>query len=78
MNKNCLEIISCNKKKLNIGNNKVIAKMNICKSLIKMLDKLSFGKKPPEDTLEKARLTESKSLKSIKLYKNITKIVEIK
>ena len=43
-----------------------------------MLDKLSFGKKPPEDTLEKARLTESKSLKSIKLYKNITKIVEIK
>ena len=69
---------SYNKKKLNIGNNKVIEKTNICKLFIRIFDKLSLGTNPPEDILVKARLTESRSLKSVKLYKNITKIVEEK
>ena len=32
LNENFLDIISYNKKKLNIGNNKVIDKISICKS----------------------------------------------
>jgi hypothetical protein len=71
-------MISCNKKKFNIGNNKVAEKTNICKLFIRIFDKLSPGINPPEDKLVKARLTESRSLKSVKLYKNITKIVEEK
>ena len=43
-----------------------------------MLDKLLFGINPPEDILVKAKLKESRSLKPTKLYKKITKIVEIK
>ena len=69
---------SYNKKKLNIGNNKVIEKRNVWKLLVNILDKLSLGINPPEDMLVKARLTESRSLKSVKLYKNIAKIVEEK
>ena len=40
-----------------------------------MLDKLSFGMKPPDDIVVKDRLTESSSLRSIRLYKKIIKIV---
>tara|TARA_B100000745_G_C19917015_1_gene308009 strand:- start:67 stop:210 length:144 start_codon:yes stop_codon:yes gene_type:complete len=43
-----------------------------------ILDKLSVGKKPPEDIVVKARLNASKSLILIKLYKKITKTVEKK
>ena len=71
-------MISCNKKKFNIGNNKVVEKTNICKLFIRIFDKLPSGINPPEDMLVKARLTESRSLKSVKLYKNITKIVDEK
>ena len=66
------------KKKLNIGNNKVIEKTKICKLFVRILDKLSSGINPPEEILVKARLKASKSLRSIKLYKKITKIVEEK
>jgi hypothetical protein len=71
-------ITSCSKKKLNIGNNKVIDKTKICKLVSIMLDKLSVGMKPPEDIVVKARLKASRSRISTKLYKKITKIVEKK
>ena len=67
--------MSCNKKKLNIGNNKVNAKRNICKSFVKMSDKFSLFINPPEEIVVKAKLTESRSLRSIELYTSITKIV---
>ena len=54
----------------------MIEKINICKSFFKILDKLSLGRNPPEDTLVKARFTESRSLKSVKLYRKMTKIVD--
>ena len=60
------------------SNYKVVEKTNICKLLIRIFDKLSSGINPPEDMLVKARFTESRSRKSVKLYKNITKIVEKK
>ena len=41
-----------------------------------MLDKLLSGINPPEDMLVKAKLNESSNLKSTKLYRNITKIVD--
>ena len=69
---------SCNKKKLNIGNNKVIDKTKICKLLSIILDKLFVGIKPPEAIVVKARLKASKRRMSIKLYKKITKTVEKK
>ena len=78
LNENCLETTSYNKKKLNIGNNKLIEKIKICISSFKILDRLSFGINPPEDIVVKAKLKESRSLKSIELYKKIIKIVEIK
>ena len=68
-------ITSCNKKKLKIGNNKVIDKTKICRLVSIILDKLFVGMKPPEDIVVKARLKESSSLIPIKLYKKITKIV---
>ena len=43
-----------------------------------MLDKLSPGIKPPEDIVVNAKFTASKSLKSIKVYKKIMKMVEKK
>ena len=66
---------SYNKKKLNIGNSKVTEKINICRSFVRIFDKLLLGTKPPEDIDVKAKLTASRSLRSIKVYKNITKIV---
>ena len=69
---------SCSKKKLNIGNNKVIDKTKICRLLPRISDKLFIGINPPEDMLVKAKLKASSSLKSIKLYKKMTKIVEKK
>ena len=69
---------SCSKKKLNIGNNKVIDKTKICISLFIILDKFSSGINPPEDIVVKARLKASRSLTLIKLYKKITKAVEKK
>jgi hypothetical protein len=71
-------ITSYNKKKLNIGNNKVIDKTKICKLVSIILDKLSVGMKPPEDIVVKARLKASRSRIPIKLYKKITKMVEKK
>ena len=56
----------------------MIEKINICKLFFKIIDRFSVGKKPPEDTAVKARLTESRSLKSVKLYRNITKTVDEK
>ena len=76
MNENCLVIISWNIKKLKIGNNKVIEKIKICKLFLKILDKSLSGINPPEDMFVKAKLNESSSLKSTKLYKNITNIVD--
>tara|TARA_B100000686_G_C15836090_1_gene500402 strand:+ start:252 stop:470 length:219 start_codon:yes stop_codon:yes gene_type:complete len=67
---------SYNKKKLNIGNSKVVEKTNICKLSNKIFDKLALGINPPADMLVNARLTESRSLKFAKLYKNIIKIVD--
>ena len=71
-------MISYIKKKLNIGINKVIENINICKSFIKILDNLLFETKPHEEILVKARFTESSNLRSARVYKNITKIVEKK
>ena len=56
----------------------MIDKIKICKSVSIILDKLSVGIKPPEDIVVKAKLKESRSRISIKLYKKITKIVEKK
>ena len=78
LNENCLVITSCTKKKLNIGNNKVIDKTKTCSLVSMILDKFSVGINPPEDIVVKAKLKESKSLTSIKVYKKITKIVEKK
>ena len=75
LNENCLVIISWIKKKLNIGNSKVIDKTKICSLFSIILDKLSVGINPPEDIVVKARLNASKSLILIKLYKKITKTV---
>ena len=61
-----------------MGNSKENEKINICKLLIKIFDISSLGTKPPEEMLEKAKLTESSNLKFVKLYKIIIKIVEIK
>ena len=52
--------------------------MNIWKSVTIILDKLSVGMNPPVDIVVNARLKESRSLIFISLYKDITKIVEIK
>ena len=52
--------------------------MKVCKSFFKINDKFSLGINPPEDMLVKAKLKESRSLKSTKLYKKITNIVETK
>ena len=54
----------------------MIEKIKICKSFFKIKDKLSLGRNPPEDTLVKARFTESRSLKSVTLYRKMTTIVE--
>ena len=78
LNENCLVITSWIKKKLNIGNNKVIDNTKICKLVSIISDKFSAGINPPEDIVVKARLKESSSLTPIKLYKKITKIVEEK
>ena len=48
------------------------------KNASKILDKLSLGINPPDDIIVKDKLNASKSLKSIKLYKKITKTVEKK
>ena len=53
-------------------------KINVCKFVSIIFDKFSVGINPPEDTVVKARLNESKSLISVKLYKKITNIVEEK
>ena len=63
---------------MNIGKSKVIEKTKICKLDPKIFDKFFSGKNPPEDILVNAKLNESSSLKSIKLYKKIIKIVEDK
>jgi len=67
--------MSYNKKKLKIGNNNVKEKTNIWKSPVKILDKLLLGINPPDEITVKAKFTESRSLRFIMLYKNITKIV---
>ena len=62
-------------KKLNIGNNKVSDKIKIWKLLIVIVERLFFERNPPDDTIVKAKLNESKSLIFAKLYKKITKMV---
>ena len=62
-----------NKKKLKIGNNNVIDKTNVCKLFPIISDKLLVSKKPPVVITVNAKLKESKSLISIKLYKKILK-----
>ena len=52
------------------------AKIKILKSLFIMDESSSFGKKPPADIIVKAKLNESKNLKSTKVYKNIIINVE--
>ena len=69
---------SCNKKKLNIGNNKVTDNTKICKFVDIISDRLCVGINHPEDIVVKARLKASSNLISIRLYKKITKIVEEK
>ena len=58
LNENCLVITSCIKKKLNIGNNKVIDKTKVCKLVDIISDKFSTGTNPPEAIVVKARLNE--------------------
>ena len=65
LNENCRVMTSCIKKKLNIGNNRVIDKTKICSLVSMMLDKLSVGINPPEDIVVTAKLKASKSLTSI-------------
>ncbi len=43
-----------------------------------ILERFSLGINPPEDMLVKARLNESRSLKSTNVYKKIQTIVEDK
>ena len=71
-------MISCNKKKFSIGNSKVIDKTKTCKSVSIISVRLFVGINPPEDIVVKAMLNASSNRKSIKLYKNITKIVDEK
>ena len=78
LNENCLVITSYIKKKLNIGNNKVIDKIKVCNLVSMIFDKFTVGINPPEDIVVKAKLKQSKSLTSIKVYKKITKTVEKK
>ena len=69
---------SYSKKKLKIGNNKVIDNTKIWEFVTIILDKLAVGIKPPDDIVVKARLKASSNLMSIKLYKKIIIIVEEK
>ena len=64
-----------NKKKLNIGNSKVIEKINICMWLKSKLSILFLGINPPDEITVNAKLKESKSLKFIKLNRKIMKTV---
>ena len=75
LTENCLVIILKIKKKLNIGNNKVKDKINICKSVTNIFDKFSAVIKPPEEIVVRAIFNESKSLKLNKLKIKIIKIV---
>ena len=43
-----------------------------------MFDKLSLWIKPPDDNVVSAKFKESNNLKPVRLYKKITKIVDIK
>ena len=78
LRENFLVIISCNKKKLNIGKSKVNDTTNICKLFCSIMTKLLSGINPPEDIVVKARWKESRSLKSTNEYKKITKTVDEK
>ena len=49
--------------------------MKICVLFSKMSDKELADINPPEDMVVNAKLNESRSLKSVKLYKKITKMV---
>ena len=71
-------IYNHSERKLNIGNNKLHAKIKVCILFINIFDKLFLGIKPPEDILVKAKLNESKSLKLLKLYKKIRNTVNEK
>tara|TARA_B100001123_G_C14339472_1_gene642452 strand:- start:74 stop:265 length:192 start_codon:yes stop_codon:yes gene_type:complete len=63
---------------LKIGNNKVIDRMKAFELSVIILERFSLGINPPEDMLVKARLNESRSLKSTNVYKKIQTIVEDK
>ena len=51
----------------------MIDKIKICKLLLKILDKLLLGIKPPEDIVVKAKFNESNNLIFAKLYKKNNK-----
>ena len=74
---NCLLIISKNKKKLNIGNNKANDITKVCKLLFMITDKLLVGMNPPAEIIVKDKLTESNNLKLVDESKKIIKKVEI-
>ena len=78
LNENFFVIISYIKKKLKIGNSKVIEIIKIWKFVSKIFDKLSVGINPPEEIIVKAKWKESRSLILTKLNKKIIKIVEKK
>ena len=59
--------MSKNKKKFNIGINNVIDKIKICRFVLTILDKLFAEINPPDETVVKARLKESKKRISAKL-----------
>ena len=75
---NCLVIMSWSKKKLNTGINKVIDKMNIWKLVETIDERLSTGRKPPEEIVVNDSTKASSSLISNNLYKNIISVVKIK
>ena len=58
-----------------MGNNKHIDKMNICKLLLVILFNEFLERNPPDDTVVKAKLNESKSLTLNILKITIIKIV---
>ena len=53
-------------------------KIKVCKLFWRISDILLSGINPPEEIAVNAKLKESRSLKSIKLYKKIIKTVETK
>ena len=71
-------LIFATKKKLNMGNNKLSEKIKVCKLFWRISDILLSGINPPEEIAVNDKLNESNNLKSTRVYKKITKIVDKK